>query len=487
MRFLNYQIHPVNVANTYASRGIDFKDKVYESERKRDFYELLQGIIGESDLKYQTGAKLQNEEKYNVTMSDKQLGNSDHLKRLETKGREVAKGKNTENEAVTGKYNIEKNSSKDNVYTEKSNIGTGRNGKSTSGAISEVLLREVKNTGRQVGKRSLDIAGKPHSQGLLEEILREKISFRKLSSMKMKSRKTLIGNAYKKTEEGVSSRHRRIINRGIINKKILNERSLHRKAFLGELLADRLFREKSIKNKTELIGSKKNKKDSVSRKNHIEGVGKNSSRLKAANTAVLRNNESLDATNPLRNRENTGENIIGFKDHLRDYTDRLKTTEGLKDTGNVFSNTNLEKADEVFRDIVQRFNFLVKRGGGEAHISLKPDLLGKLYMKISVNHHSVDALFLVENEAIRELLLQRIASLEQGLGQHGLSLGSFNVEVGEENGWKNAENGREAESIRGVTGIGAADESDEIIDADEVEGVSARYVPWIATKIDLEV
>jgi hypothetical protein len=88
-----------------------------------------------------------------------------------------------------------------------------------------------------------------------------------------------------------------------------------------------------------------------------------------------------------------------------------------------------KNADEIFDQIVRQFSFIVKKGGGEAHLVLEPDLLGRLKMDIRLNQREVHSVILVDNQSVKDLIISRLNVLEQSLLQHGFSLGSFQVEV----------------------------------------------------------
>jgi len=88
-----------------------------------------------------------------------------------------------------------------------------------------------------------------------------------------------------------------------------------------------------------------------------------------------------------------------------------------------------KNADEIFDQIIRQFSFIVKKGGGEAHVVLEPDLLGRLKMDIRLNQREVHSVILVDNQSVKDLIISRLNVLEQSLLQHGFSLGSFQVEV----------------------------------------------------------
>ena len=67
-------------------------------------------------------------------------------------------------------------------------------------------------------------------------------------------------------------------------------------------------------------------------------------------------------------------------------------------------------------------------------IELEPESLGKLILRIEANRHHVTAWVSAQNEEVKGLLLNGAASLRQHLEEHGLRLGQFTVDVGQQGG-----------------------------------------------------
>jgi hypothetical protein len=137
--------------------------------------------------------------------------------------------------------------------------------------------------------------------------------------------------------------------------------------------------------------------------------------------------------------------------------------------------------DDLFNEIVRQFTLVAKKGGGEAHISLKPDVFGGMKLDLKLNRGEVSSFILVDNPAVKDLLLARLTVLEQGLLQHGLSLGSFQVEV------KDGGNGERADGKDGgkreIDSIGR----DHVEDAVEGPTRADAGLPWMSTVINVTV
>lgn len=133
-------------------------------------------------------------------------------------------------------------------------------------------------------------------------------------------------------------------------------------------------------------------------------------------------------------------------------------------------------ADEIFNDIVKKFSLVVKKGGGEARLVLQPEVLGQLKMKMSLNNHVVNTFMVVDNEAVKDLILGKLNILEQNLLQQGFNLGSFQVDVKD----KNTGPGTSQDEAKNGHRIDDLDEEDSIPEIEKSSGV-----PWISTIVNL--
>jgi hypothetical protein len=137
--------------------------------------------------------------------------------------------------------------------------------------------------------------------------------------------------------------------------------------------------------------------------------------------------------------------------------------------------------DEYINEIVRQMTLVARKGGGEARISLKPDFLGGIKLNLRLDHGEVSSFILVENPAVKDLILSRLNVLEQGLLQHGLSLGSFQVEV------KDGGGGARAEGQDGGKRPGVSIETGRAEEAVEPAPFAAAGLPWMSTIVNITV
>jgi hypothetical protein len=133
-------------------------------------------------------------------------------------------------------------------------------------------------------------------------------------------------------------------------------------------------------------------------------------------------------------------------------------------------------ADEIFNEIVQKFTLTVRKGGGEAHIVLQPEVLGKLKLNLKLNQNEVNSVIIVENQSVKDLIISKLNILEQNLLQHGFSLGSFHVEVNDKSA-----------GFQNMTGRRIGNKENQFEPAVEIgeDTLTMASLPWISTMINV--
>ncbi len=138
--------------------------------------------------------------------------------------------------------------------------------------------------------------------------------------------------------------------------------------------------------------------------------------------------------------------------------------------------------DEIFGDIVRQFSFMVKKGGGEARLVLKPESLGEMKLNIRLNNAQVNTHMVVETTALRDMIVSRLSSLQDSLMSQGFSLGSFDVEVKDQNA--SNETGEKKSTARNlaVSGLDGVKEPEP-----PGEETYRSALPWISTVVNITV
>ncbi|MTV47799.1 hypothetical protein GJ688_02220 [Heliobacillus mobilis] len=88
---------------------------------------------------------------------------------------------------------------------------------------------------------------------------------------------------------------------------------------------------------------------------------------------------------------------------------------------------------EMFRQMVENTQLLKKSGGSELRIQLKPEVLGKMQLSLSVDAGIVSVRFSAENPQVRQMLESNLPELKQSLEEQGLKFDRIDVSVGNQN------------------------------------------------------
>lgn len=105
----------------------------------------------------------------------------------------------------------------------------------------------------------------------------------------------------------------------------------------------------------------------------------------------------------------------------------------------VNKNQNIENPEEVIKQITEKAKFILTDDKSEVVIKLKPDHLGKVSLKISIENGNISAKFLAESERVREMLESNFNSLKESLNKQGLNIQNLSVSVGNSNKERNFE------------------------------------------------
>jgi flagellar hook-length control protein FliK len=89
--------------------------------------------------------------------------------------------------------------------------------------------------------------------------------------------------------------------------------------------------------------------------------------------------------------------------------------------------------DDLFAQIVEKAKVSINHGNGEMEVSLKPEHLGKLHLKISVENQLVTAKFVAESQQVKEVIETNLNQLRRNLQDTGIQVDQLMVSVGQHN------------------------------------------------------
>lgn len=123
-------------------------------------------------------------------------------------------------------------------------------------------------------------------------------------------------------------------------------------------------------------------------------------------------------------------------------------------------------AEKVLTQLIHRASVFVREGSSEMRLQLIPESLGRVTMRIAVEHGNVTARFTVANEQVKNLIEAQLPQLRQALEEQGLHMDSFSVSCqlgGEERPWP----GQEQVTPRDWTPGGEGDRAEKAYESSE--------------------
>ena len=91
---------------------------------------------------------------------------------------------------------------------------------------------------------------------------------------------------------------------------------------------------------------------------------------------------------------------------------------------------NFEDRENLFPKLVQSMESLVLEERSEVRIQLKPDHLGELKIKLSMERGIMMAEFVVQDQTVREVIASQLPQLQTALQEHGTQMADVSVSIG---------------------------------------------------------
>lgn len=96
----------------------------------------------------------------------------------------------------------------------------------------------------------------------------------------------------------------------------------------------------------------------------------------------------------------------------------------------VSEGVNPVNREELFSQIVEHAKVVVNNGGSEMEINLKPEHLGKLQLKVTIENDVVTAKFFAESQQVKEIIESNLSQLKRNLQENGMQVDMIMVSVG---------------------------------------------------------
>lgn len=97
-----------------------------------------------------------------------------------------------------------------------------------------------------------------------------------------------------------------------------------------------------------------------------------------------------------------------------------------------FGSTEVTSAnkEELFSQIVEQAKVVINNGGSEMEVNLKPEHLGRLQLKVTIENEVVTAKFVAESQQVKEIIESNLSQLRRSLQENGMQVDMIMVSVG---------------------------------------------------------
>ena len=107
-------------------------------------------------------------------------------------------------------------------------------------------------------------------------------------------------------------------------------------------------------------------------------------------------------------------------------------------------------------ELLKASTMVLRDGGGEIRLVLKPESLGSVRIRMNVTDNSIDGKIIVDSSAVKQVFDGNIDALKRALTAEGFQMGSLQVSVGGQGAFENRQ-GQEREKPAAVRRVAAED------------------------------
>lgn len=100
----------------------------------------------------------------------------------------------------------------------------------------------------------------------------------------------------------------------------------------------------------------------------------------------------------------------------------------------VVSSNPIARFQEILPKIVKQASVMLHEGKSEMELSLKPDFLGKVKMKVTLEGDTLTGKIVVDNQMVKDLFDRNMDSVIQSLGELGININGFDVSLKQDSG-----------------------------------------------------
>ncbi len=136
---------------------------------------------------------------------------------------------------------------------------------------------------------------------------------------------------------------------------------------------------------------------------------------------------------------------------------------------------NSTSREELFSQIVEHAKVVVNNGGSEMEVNLKPEHLGKLQLKVTIENEVVTAKFVAESQQVKEIIESNLGQLKRNLQENGMQVDAIMVSVGNHQGSESFDQAAyNREGFNNFEGNAGANNDDSVFETVEQTPVAER-------------
>lgn len=164
--------------------------------------------------------------------------------------------------------------------------------------------------------------------------------------------------------------------------------------------------------------------------------------------------------NESRGNNENGDSVQVMQVNLRGDTGQSFSAASAKGSGNGIRNELMQQLqDHLNKDIVKRSSILIRENGsGEIKLDLKPDNLGQVRIRITMENNNIAGKIFVENSNVKEAFDQNMQQLYRAFKEHGFENAALNVSVGDQGSEQRERNRSHGPQLSPASQVRALDE-----------------------------
>ncbi|WP_243414671.1 flagellar hook-length control protein FliK [Sporosalibacterium faouarense] len=177
--------------------------------------------------------------------------------------------------------------------------------------------------------------------------------------------------------------------------------------------------------------------------NYNEKASQLSKKEDASNNSQGQSDKSFDGGEKIKvlnestlSKTDNGDNKVFFQQ----VAEGEVSTKAVKDTHTQLSNLSNKAHDidknDLIKQIVSKVKINTNSNSSQIKISLKPEILGEMSLKLSMDEGVISAKAIVQDQQVKQLIESNLNQLRENLEEQGINITNFEVSVGDDSNFQ---------------------------------------------------